>query len=53
MSDHESGDEVEEIKISDVKDQIIKQQQEEDFINKKRQRKLNKKKKMESEDRIY
>lgn len=45
MSDHESDDEVEEIKISDVKDQIIKQQQEEDFINKKRQRKLNKKKK--------
>lgn len=45
MSDRESDDEVEEIKISDVKDEIIKQQEEEELINKKRQRKLNKKKK--------
>ena len=44
MSDRES-DEVEEIKISDIKDGIIKQQKEEEILNKKRQRKLNKKNK--------
>lgn len=44
MSDRES-DEVEEIKISDIKEGIIKQQKEEEILNKKRQRKLNKKNK--------
>lgn len=51
MSDRES-DEVEEIKISDIKDGIIKQQKEEDKLNKKRQRKMNKKNKNKKIDLI-
>ena len=40
----ESDDEIKEIKISDVKDKLIKKQNEEELLKKKTERKKNKKK---------
>jgi len=44
MSESEN-EEVKEIKISDIKDKLIKEQEEEQLLKKKKQRKINKKKK--------
>ena len=46
----ESDSEIKEIKISDVKEKIIKKQKEEELLRKKTGRKINKKKKKQKKN---